>query len=102
MRLAYDTTMPSIMKKLVGEGKMEDFGVHKNAYQEGEDPFSDPEGSPVFRTPVQPNTNVEFKDQFGNRALLTKNTRPGEEPWRVSYIDKDGEPHQHHIQVFLD
>lgn len=33
MRLAYDTTMPSIMSKLVGEGKMEDFGVHKNAQQ---------------------------------------------------------------------
>lgn len=33
MRLAYDTTMPSIMKKLVGEGKVEDFGVHKNAIQ---------------------------------------------------------------------
>lgn len=31
MRLAYDTTMPSIMKKLVGEGVVEDFGVHKNA-----------------------------------------------------------------------
>ncbi len=112
MRLAYDTTMPSIMSKLVGEGKMEDFGVHKNAERgafEQNPPSNDPnilageswnpdavKGSPVFRTPVQPNTNVEFKDQFGNRALLTKNTRPGEEPWRVSYIDKDGEPHQHH------
>jgi len=29
--VAYDTTMPSIMKKLVGEGSVEDFGVHKNA-----------------------------------------------------------------------
>jgi len=34
MRLAYDTTMPSIMSKLVGEGKVEDFGVHKNAAPE--------------------------------------------------------------------
>jgi len=33
MRLAYDTTMPSIMSKLVGEGKVEDFGLHKNAIQ---------------------------------------------------------------------
>jgi len=31
MRLAYDTTLPSIMSKLTGEsGKLEDFGVHKN------------------------------------------------------------------------
>lgn len=34
MRLAYDTTAPSIMKKLVGEGMVEDFGVHKNALGE--------------------------------------------------------------------
>jgi len=33
MRLAYDTTMPSIMSKLVGEGKVEDFGLHKSAIQ---------------------------------------------------------------------
>lgn len=31
MRLAYDTTLPSIMSKLVGDGEMMDFGVHKNA-----------------------------------------------------------------------
>lgn len=32
MRLAYDTTLPSIMSKLTGEsGKLEDFGAHKNA-----------------------------------------------------------------------
>ena len=28
MRLAYDVTIPSIMKRLVGEGRVEDFGVH--------------------------------------------------------------------------
>lgn len=129
MRLAYDTTLPSLMKKLVGDGQMEDFGVHKNAKQiklpssgseheaqlaansialrEGRmtraewfaarDELEKGQfGSPIFRNPVQPNTNVEFKDQFGNKALLTKNTRPGEDKWRVSYIDNLGEPHQHH------
>lgn len=30
MRLAYDTTLPSLMKSLVGEGKLETFGEHKN------------------------------------------------------------------------
>jgi len=33
MRLAYDTTLPSIVSKLAGEGRMEDFGLHKNAIQ---------------------------------------------------------------------
>ncbi len=41
MRLAYDTTLPSLMKKLVGDGQMEDFGKHKNTES----------GSPVFRNP---------------------------------------------------
>jgi len=80
MRLAYDTTMPSIMKKLVGEGKVEDFGVHKNAQKEetfdevrareaagwsseAGFPSLTPEtklvGSPVFRTPSgTPKTNA--------------------------------------------
>lgn len=75
MRLAYDTTMPSIMKKLVGEGTMEDFGVHKNAERgafEPNPPSNDPnilageswnpdavKGSPVFRTPSgTPKTNA--------------------------------------------
>lgn len=31
MRLAYDTTMPSIMKRLVGDSEVQDFGPHKNA-----------------------------------------------------------------------
>ena len=35
MRLAYDTTLPSIMSKLVGEGRVEDFGVHKNSWTAG-------------------------------------------------------------------
>lgn len=39
MRLAYDTTMPSIMSKLVGEGEMRDFGVHKNGRPFAERPF---------------------------------------------------------------
>ena len=38
MRLHYDTTLPSVMKKLTGgEGEMVDMGVHKNA------PFLDPQ-----------------------------------------------------------
>lgn len=76
MRLAYDTTMPSIMSKLVGEGEMRDFGVHKNATsisaeagltQLGFAQDSEamqamrnmPRGSPVFRNPDgTPKTNV--------------------------------------------
>lgn len=74
MRLAYDTTMPSIMSKLVGEGEMRDFGVHKNAptdtrfVQNPADevnavPYETAEtyvkGSPVFRNPDgTPKTNV--------------------------------------------
>lgn len=73
MRLAYDTTMPSIMKKLVGEGKMEDFGVHKNQQGFAVTPnqiLADPtlgvratetinKGSPVFRNPDgTPKSNV--------------------------------------------
>lgn len=73
MRLAYDTTLPSIMSKLVGEGKMEDFGVHKNQQDFAVTPeqiLADPtlgvratetvnKGSPVFRNADgTPKTNV--------------------------------------------
>ncbi len=67
MRLAYDTTLPSLMKKLVGEGQLEEFGVHKNAQKkETFDDFRQREalqgpdengqrmktvGSPIFRDP---------------------------------------------------
>lgn len=68
MRLHYDTTLPSVMKKLTGgEGEMWEGGVHKNAPRgafEQNPPSNDPNilageswnadkvvGSPVFRNP---------------------------------------------------
>jgi hypothetical protein len=60
MRLAYDTTLPSVMKKLTGgEGEMWNGGVHKNAYEQraGDEYHNEfmrtlpPKGSPVFRNP---------------------------------------------------
>lgn len=60
MRLAYDTTLPSIMSKLTGEsGKLEDFGEHKNAVNATPGNEHLPIGSPVFRTPSgTPKTNA--------------------------------------------
>ena len=49
MRLAYDTTLPSIMKKLVGEGQLVEFGEHKNLVDDISWDGGKRAGSPVFK-----------------------------------------------------
>jgi len=64
MRLAYDTTLPSIMSKLVGEGQMEDFGVHKNALKADSIP-----SDAVNRMRAEGRSDQEIQDILGNLRL---------------------------------
>lgn len=76
MRLAYDTTLPSIMSKLVGEGQMEDFGPHKNQL------FKDTRGA-VERQPWQAiNSRTGEVHYSRTREALERNY---EQPlWEIS------------------
>lgn len=87
MRLAYDTTLPSIAKKLTGDkGEMMDFGVHKNGHETTE--------RELFATEDQAKAKLA---EVGKNGVLTmqKISKPVDgtpKPWVLQYTLKKGSP----------